>query len=226
MRGASADTTTTSLIDRKATRPAARFAAACNASLMGVRVYSLIERVQQRYATAIRYSDRGTALVSSSSTGQAIVRVEFETLLERANQRFSFSCVVDELTGVPRRSSMSISANGCSVSTTSDPPTTLPPATSLDLGIAALTGVSFGSAQRIPHLLMPEQVSGSSFFESPTVALRDPTLIEGMSHHAIAMGDSQWSTVIFVNEVSLLVRRVVEAHTVTDYIGPELMTVG
>jgi hypothetical protein len=171
---------------------------------MSVKVYSLIERVQQKYAAAIRYSDRGTALVSSS-TGQAVARVEFETRFERAHQRFSFSFVVDVLEGMPKRFSRSISADGGSLRTTSDPPETLPPPKSLDLGLARLTGVSFGCAHTIPRLLMPDDVGGRRLFESPKLALKQAILIEGAAHHAIALGDSQWSTVIFVNEVTLLV---------------------
>jgi hypothetical protein len=192
-----------------------------------MKVESLIERVRQRYASASRYSDRGTALLT---VGPNEMRITFETSFERPD-RFSFAFTartepsattpVDEYSYRVDRAGAVLTFEGA-IPPLADKPS------SLGLAIAAMTGVSFGCAHTIPRLLMPDLIDGRELFAFESRALGDVVDIDGESHHALYLREGALLILVFINEATLVVRRTEGPHpvTVTDYAaalspGPE-----
>jgi hypothetical protein len=183
-----------------------------------VKAESLIERVRQRYASASRYSDRGTAVLT---VGSDDMRIAFETSFERP-ERFSFAFRAESsASGGERVESYRyrIDCDGALVRMEGEVPPLFDRPDSLGLAIASLTGVSFGCAHTIPRLLMPDLIDGRELFGFPSRALGDPVLIDGASHHALYLRDGALLMLVFVNEATLVVRRTEGPHpvTVTDY---------
>ena len=88
---------------------------------------------------------------------------------------------------------------------------------SLSLALAGATGVSGGSAHTIPHLLMPDQLGGSSL-----AYLRDPELLEttdldGFECYRIRSVSADSPEVLWIDKSSYLVRRIDEATEFDDF---------
>ncbi len=175
-------------------------------------VDTIIERVLRRYATALHYADRGTALVTIEGKEE---KIGFETFFERPD-RFSFAYAAEE-----GRERYGIESDGPVLRMLGDPPLWAREPSSLMGAIAVLTGVSMGCAHVIPRLLMPEQIGGRGLFEASRRDLGEPTMIDGEPHHVIFLGESGSEGRVFVNEVTLVVRRIERPYPrlLTDYLA-------
>ena len=183
-------------------------------------VHSVIERVTQTYAGARLYSDRGTVAVAFSTGDRHTI--DFETAFE-AKDKFSFSFRASMFHGAASRlvhfNEHRIDADGDLVRF-GDPEWHEPPPKSLGSAVARMTGISFGCAHRVPHLLMPDRIGGRALFAWPELALGDPVEIDGVRHVVVEFGDRGRSGRVFIDEGSHVVRRSVDVFNdtfTTDY---------
>lgn len=175
-------------------------------------VESVIELVLRRYAGARAYTDRGTSLVE---VGPTQMRIEFETSFEREG-RFSFS-FTDGSAVAGRSEKVGVEWDGSILRMSGFPPHVQP--ASLELAIAALTGVSMGCAHRIPRMLMPDTIGGRRLFEWTHRALGERVTIDDDSHFTVYLRDRDEIMLVYVSETTLLVRRIEgpDPVTVTDF---------
>jgi hypothetical protein len=131
---------------------------------------SVLAEVSHRYSSLAAYSDTGTVV-------SAVASVAFETAFKRGTYfHFAYS---DVLPGRPRQVMARVTWDDGRLDfwTLVNAPA---PAT-LRLAIAALTGISSGSAHTIPALLAPEEVGGWIPTELTDPELAAGELIDGIS---------------------------------------------
>jgi hypothetical protein len=131
---------------------------------------SVLSSVSDRYRSLPEYSDTGT--VSS-----AVASVEFETAFKRGTYfHFAYS---DILPGRQRQVMARVTWDQGRLDfwTLANAP---PPHT-LRLAIAALTGISSGSAHTIPALLLPEDVGGWIPTDLAAPEMAENELVDGVS---------------------------------------------
>ena len=130
---------------------------------------SVLGQVSNRYRSLAAYSDTGTVL-------SAVASVEFETEFKRgAYFHFAYS---DVLPGRPRQVMARVTwdLGRLDFWTLVNAPAPV----SLRLAIAALTGISSGSAHTIPALLLPDEVGGWMPTDLTDPELAADELIDGV----------------------------------------------
>ncbi len=171
-----------------------------------------VQRIIETYATARLYSDRGTRVQDTAMTRHII---EFETAFERPHQfSFSFraSATSQEELATAFDYARRIHAAGGRVRM-GDPEWQPGWAHSLESGIAALTGVSLGTAHVVPRLLLPQEVGGRSLFEwGPDRILASDQLVDGERHHVIEMRKHTHVVRVWVSATTHVIRRIEEVE--------------
>jgi hypothetical protein len=156
--------------------------------------------------------------------GDELLTIAFETSFERPHH-FSFSFTAGPSGSgreVVEKYSYRIESDGRLVRVVGEPAlhddgTPM----SLERAIASLTGISFGCAYTVPSLLMPERVGGRGLFQWPECVLREPVTLDGTPHLLIELTGHGDVARVFLDEVTLVVRRIEEPvrRMTTDYVA-------
>ena len=132
----------------------------CNASNTTTPSASeILQRTAKTYATCISYRDTGTATATTKSKALDYKSIlDFMTVFTRPNQfRFEYNTAKDSIIPTVRHIVWT-SGDTAYWWWTIDSKVTK--ADSLEMALAAATGVSLGSAHNVPQLLMPNELFG------------------------------------------------------------------
>jgi hypothetical protein len=167
---------------------------------------TLIPQIVDTYARARFYTDKGT-LTRELDEGVHF-KVEFETAFQRPDYfSFAFS---KTLTGPGGRGYTTSHRLECARDKIQidDGQSEVDLPKWLDSAVAALTGISGGTAHVIARLLMPDRISGVMLFDAPRCALLGDHFIDEQAHFVIRLRGGGRQDHVFVNRSTLVIRAI------------------
>jgi len=173
----------------------------------------ILDRAATTYATCKSYRDSGVVTEDIGiGSKQIVIPMPFHTAFIRPDQ-FRFECSGPYI----------IWAKGNEILKWRDIKQGIQELTSLEIGIAGASGVSFGSAHTIPALLLPDQIGGTKLSAmTDLVRLPDET-VDGTPCFKMEgkFSDFKQPRTLWFEKATFLLRRIVEqvdlAKQTTDY---------
>jgi hypothetical protein len=168
---------------------------------MGPR--DVLVRMAEMYATLATYRDRGTCTLGGARTPTTVsfatafarpdrLRLELGILGKRSVLRLDHG-VVEHMEPIAGRG-------------------TAEAMPSLAIGIASMTGISFGAAHHVPRMLLPDHVTGRMLGEGANPVLQGIEEVEGALCHRIEFSRESTRRWIFIGVGDFLLHRVHEAR--------------
>lgn len=170
-----------------------------------VSAQEILDRAVDTYLGCQSYRDRGLVrIVIFESRGERVVERPFETAFER-NGRFRFEFADRDMLG--RNRIYIVWTDGQDVLTWWDLKPEIESKGSLSAAIAGATGVSGGSAHRVPVLLMPDRVSGRSPAYMTDLERHANEIVESVECFTISGDHGGHQTTLWIDTSSFLIRR-------------------
>jgi outer membrane lipoprotein-sorting protein len=194
---------------------AAPSAAADAPKLDAFTAEQLLDRMSKAYANCKTYRDSGVVkTVFFQATGKRTVNKPFTTAFVRPD-RFRFE--YRERKGDDEENRYLIWSNGQYVQTWWDIKPGVTKAASLNMALAAATGVSSGSAHTIPVLLMPKEIGGGRLTGMTDVKRIEDAKFDNVDCFRVEGKNANNPQTLWLDKNTFLVRRIDSQHTFPNF---------
>ena len=183
----------------------------------------LLQQMATTYATCTSYCDTGVvSTLFFEEKGSRLVEKPFSTAFVRPD-RFRFEYRNGNLVEIVWRDGTKFRTRCGMMGWGITLVQMLSRKRSLRLGLAALTGVSGGSAHTIPALLCYEQVGGRRLTDMTAVQRIDDALLDDVACYRITGKYAEYLTVLWIEKATLCLRRL-EVQQQFDHFRTEKTT--
>jgi outer membrane lipoprotein-sorting protein len=180
-----------------------------------LQAQDVLDRMAKAYANCKAYQDTGgVTTIFIGANGNRTVEKPFTTAFVRPD-RFRFEYIENEGGGQALR--YIIWRKGKAVQTWWDVKPGVENPGSLELALAAATGVTGGSAHTVPSMLLPKEVGGWRLTDITEAKRIDDAKLDKVDCFRIEGKNADRSTTLWIDQKTFLVRRIDEQNKFDDF---------